>query len=194
MAFESCIMPASAGPAQMQSLSLFLSPSGRIGPRAFVVAVIGLYLVALASQALTAAGIIAQAGLWPFAVAQFVLLWVWFVLHAKRMRDAGHGAGTAAGVAVVYGLALLLFLIAATWFFALSDTHGDDPNTTSALTVLLALYIFAILFGRPDFGIVWFVMSGMLVVALLPVLIALGFSLWAATRPSLPGRLAERTA
>ena len=84
----------------------------------------------------------------------------------------------------------VLFLIVAASFFALSDSHGDDPNTTSALTILLVLYIFAVLFGRPDFGLVWFIVTGLMIVAILPLIVALGFSLWAATRPSVEERAA----
>jgi hypothetical protein len=169
----------------MQPLRLFFAPSGRLRPRTFVLGVLGLYLAALASQALTTQEVIAKAGLWPFTAAQLVLTWIWFALHAKRMRDAGYGAGTAAGVAVIYALALVLFLIVAASFFALSDSHGDDPNSASALTILLVVYIFAILFGRPDFGLVWFIVTGLMIAALLPMIVALGFSLWAATRPSI---------
>jgi uncharacterized membrane protein YhaH (DUF805 family) len=174
----------------MQPLRLFFSPSGRLRPQAFISGVLCLYFAALASQAFTMQSVIAKAGLWPFTATQFVLTWVWYTLHAKRMRDAGHGTGTAAGVAVIYVLALVLFLIVAASFFALSDSHGDDPNTTSALTILLVLYIFAVLFGRPDFGLVWFIVTGLMIVAILPLIVALGFSLWAATRPSVEERVA----
>ena len=70
------------------------------------------------------------------------------------------------------------------------NRYGDDPNTTSALTILLVLYIFAVLFGRPDFGLVWFIVTGLMIVAILPLIVALGFSWWAATRPSVEERVA----
>ena len=66
----------------------------------------------------------------------------------------------------------------------------DDPNTTSALTLLLLIYIFAILFGHPDFGIVWFIVTGLMVMALMPLVVAFGFSLWVATRPSVTAGVA----
>jgi uncharacterized membrane protein YhaH (DUF805 family) len=174
----------------LQALRLYLSASGRLHPRAFVLAVAGLYLVALATQTLTTQAVIAKAGLWPFVATQILLTWVWYALHAKRLRDAGYSAAPAAGVAAVYVLALVLFLIVAASFFALPDSHGNDPSTTSALTLLLLLYIFTILFARPDFGLVWFIVTGLLMMSLLPVIVALGFSLWAATRPSVEARAA----
>jgi uncharacterized membrane protein YhaH (DUF805 family) len=168
----------------MQPLQLYFSSSGRLRPQPFAFAVLGFYLAALASQALTVPGVIAHGGLWPFTAAQLVLTWVWYALHAKRLRDARHATGTAAGIAVVYALALMLFLILAASFFATSDGRGDDPNTTGALTLLLLVYIVTVLSGHPDFSLVWFIVTGLMVMAALPVIVAVGFSLWAATRPS----------
>ena len=37
----------------------------------------------------------ARTGPWLFAAAQALLIWVWYVLHAKRLRDAGRSVGLA---------------------------------------------------------------------------------------------------
>ena len=77
----------------MQALRFLFSPSGRLRPQAFAVAAIAVYAAGLASQLLTTPRVIARDGLWPFAMVQVVLVWVWFSLHAKRLRDADRSIG-----------------------------------------------------------------------------------------------------
>jgi len=69
----------------MRTLRLLFSPSGRLGRQAFVFAAIGVYAAGVASQWLTAPGIITRGGIWPFAIVQVVLIWIWLALHAKRI-------------------------------------------------------------------------------------------------------------
>ena len=83
----------------MQALRFLFSPFGRLGPQAFVIAVIVVDAAGAASQWLTVLGVAARNGLWLFALAQAVLIWVWFALHAKRLRDAGRSTGLAVGAA-----------------------------------------------------------------------------------------------
>src|SRR5580658_9709912 len=97
----------------MQSPGQLLSPGGRLKPQPFTYAAIAVYLAGAASHLLTAADVMTRAGLWPFLAAQILLLWLWFALHAKRLRDAGHGSGLAAGVALLYALSIALLLIVA---------------------------------------------------------------------------------
>ena len=71
-------------------------------------------------------------------------------------------------------------------FFNTAAAHADDPNTASALTLLLVLTIHSILFGGGgDYGVVWVVLAVLIVFALMPPVIALCFSVWTATRPRL---------
>ena len=86
----------------MQALRLLFSPFGRLGPKAFVIAVIVVDAAGAASQWLTVLGATANNKLWLFAAVQALLIWVWFVLHAKRLRDAGRSIGLAVGAAVLY--------------------------------------------------------------------------------------------
>jgi uncharacterized membrane protein YhaH (DUF805 family) len=167
----------------MQTLVLLLSPSGRLGRQAFMLAAVGVYVAGLASQWLTSPGVIARGGIWPFAVVQALLIWIWFSLHTKRLHDADRSAGIAAVAAIVYLLAItLLLVLLATLFADLSkDTH--DPNAASALTLILFIWIVAILSGAPGTNLYWL---GVLVAvaAALPVIFTVAVTLWAATRPS----------
>ncbi len=168
----------------MQGLRFLFSPEGRIAPRSFFVAAIIVYLLGSASHFLTSPLVIARAGLWPFVALQAVLIWVWFVLHAKRLHDSGRASGLAVGVALLYVLSIVLLLIVADAFFNTSDSVMHDPNATSALGLILLLYIIGTLLGSMHFDLVWVTVAILTAMALVPIIVALGFTLWTATRPS----------
>jgi hypothetical protein len=167
----------------MQSLGFLFSPSGRLQPRAFVFAAGAVYAAELASQWLTAPAVTARAWLWPFLIVQAVLLWIWFALHASRLRDGGRSIGLAAGASVLYALSLVLLLIIATAFAGGSGTQPNDPNATGALTLILLVWIVAILSGSHSFDFIWVIVAILTVMALLPIVVAFAVTLWAATRP-----------
>jgi hypothetical protein len=169
----------------MQSPHFLVSPLGRIRPRAFVFAAIAVYLLGTASQWLTVPGVLARAGLWPFAMAQAALTWMWFALHAKRLRDSGHTLGLAVGVSLLYALAVVLLLTVADAFFNTSTLQAGDANTTSALGLILLISILALLAGSPHYDVAWLMVTVLTVMALLPIIIAVIVTIWAATRPSL---------
>lgn len=172
----------------MQPLRFLLSPSGRVGQRAFAFGAAAVYAAGLASQWLTASSVIAWGWLWPFMIVQAVLLWTWFSLHAKRLRDGGRPIGLAVGASVLYALSLVLLMIIATGFVGASSTAAGDPNANSALTIILFIWIVATLSGSHSFDFIWFVVAILTVAAFIPIIVALAVTLWAATRP--PG--AER--
>jgi uncharacterized membrane protein YhaH (DUF805 family) len=171
----------------MQALHFLFSPFGRLAPQPFVVAAIVVYVSGAAAQGLTVPDVIARAGLWPFATAQAVLIWIWYALHARRLHDAGSTQVLAAGTAVLYALAVVLLLIVATAFFTTAPTaiHGN-ANATGALGLILVLIVIETLAGASSYDIGWAVVAILVVLALLPVLLAVGVTLLAATRPRLP--------
>jgi uncharacterized membrane protein YhaH (DUF805 family) len=166
----------------MRTLRLLFSPSGRLGRQAFVLAAIGVYAVGVASQWLTAPGIMARGGVWLFGIVQVVLIWIWFVLHAKRLRDADRSAGVAAAAAIVYFLAVMLLLFLLGTVFGDLSTEAHDPNATGALTLILIIWAAAILSDASAADFYWL---GVLVsvAAALPIVFTLAVTLWAATRP-----------
>jgi hypothetical protein len=169
----------------MQALRFFFSPFGSLRPQPFAVAAIAVYVAGVASQWLTMSDVIMRGGLWPFAVAQGVLIWVWFVLHTKRLRDADRPIGLAVGASLLYALSVvLLLLIVAAAFFDTAAGGAADANATSALGLLLLLSIFAVLLGSPQYDLAWIIEMILIVMAFMPVILAVGVTLWAATRPS----------
>ncbi len=168
----------------MWTLRLLFSPSGRLSRQAFVFAAIGVYAAGVVSQWLTAPGIMARSGVWPFAIAQVVLIWIWFSLHAKRLHDADRSAGIAAAAAIVYLLAVMLLLFLLGTLFGDVSTQTQDANATSALTLILFIWIVAILSGAPGADLYWLGVL-VLVAAASPIIFTVAVTLWAATRPSI---------
>ena len=159
---------------------------GRLAPKPFALGVLGVYVASIASQELLSGGIIVRAGLTPFLVSQAALIWIWLLLHIRRLRDAGKGPASAVGVAIVYALAigLLMMLVA---FFTNPDggtSTGNEAGDAAAAT-LLVLFLIAIVF-KPDFGVFTMILKGLIVIAFLPVIISLLFSIHTGLRKRLP--------
>ena len=186
---ELCIMPVSPGPTRMQALGFVLSPNGRLRPQPFVYGALGVYLFGIASHLLTAPDVVARGGLWPFIVAQAALIWIWFVLHAKRLQDAGRGNGLAVGVGLLYVLSIVLLLILADSFFNTSDGPMMNANATGALGLILLLYVVSTLLGATHYDLAWVVVAILTLMAFLPIVAALILTLWAATRPSVGAKV-----
>jgi uncharacterized membrane protein YhaH (DUF805 family) len=176
----------------MQPLSFLFSPSGRLSPQTFAYTAILIYIAGAASQFLTIPDVVVFGGLWPFVVVQALLLWVWFAAHAKRLRDAGSPIGWAIGASVLYALSIILLLLIVVAAFI--DTPAKDAanmSATGALGVVLLVTVIAVLLGSTQqHDLTWLVTTVLVVMAFLPIIVALAVTLWAATRPSLRGRTA----
>jgi uncharacterized membrane protein YhaH (DUF805 family) len=168
----------------MQALRFLFSPSGLLRPRAFIVAAIVVYAVGAVSPLLTHPDMVAHGGLWLFAAVQAVLIWVWYALHARRLRDGGRGTGLATGVAILYALQVVLLLILATAFFATSGTSLSDVNKTGALVLLVLLWVIAAVSGPYNEDLGWLIAGLATAMAYVPIILAVAVTLWAATRPS----------
>jgi hypothetical protein len=160
------------------------SPRGRLRPRPFILGIAAVYAAGVASHWLTTPDVTARIGLWAFAAVQAALIWLWFVLHAKRLQDAGRGDGLARGIALLYALSIVFLLILAMNFFAGSTGLMGNATATSALELILFLYIIQTLAGSIPHDLGSIVIGVLTLFALLPVIVALFFTLWTATRPS----------
>jgi uncharacterized membrane protein YhaH (DUF805 family) len=165
----------------MHAISLLFSPSGRLKPRPFVYGALAVYLLGAASQLLTTPDILRQGGLLLFIAAQLALVWIWFCLHAKRLHDAGRSSGLAVGIALLYLLSVVLLMIVADGFFT---TANAPLGQVSAGSALLILYIFGALAGSSQYDLTSVVIGILIFMAVAPIVLALGFTLWAASKPS----------
>ena len=117
-------------------------------------------------------------GLAPFALVQAIAIWCWFCLHAKRLRDADRQVGVAVAIAVLYALAVILFLL----LVALIMPFGDAAQRARAEDVPVLSLLIATL--TAETGIFAYVAAAILALVVAPVPVAIGFSIWAATRPA----------
>lgn len=168
-----------------------LSPSGRMQRGRFAVVLIAVYVVSFASQALLSGGAIGRFGVWPFALVQAALIWVWYVAHSRRLHDARRGTGAAAGLALIYALAVVLVLLV---MGIVSGSDGSNPALQDGAS-MLHLLVFVYLLGlfsdaaAGEFGL-W--LAIFVVLCLLPYVVSFGFSIWTGTRPSAPPSPAAR--
>jgi len=168
----------------MHAFRLLFPPSGRLRPQPFIYAVVAVYLAGMASHLLTTPDVTARAGLWPFVAAQVLLVWIWFSLHARRLHDAGRGNGLAVGVGLLYALSVVLLLIVADGFFNSADLLMGNASATSALELVLLFYVIASLLGSPHYDLGWLMVALLTLLTFVPVVVALVFTVWTATRPS----------
>jgi len=163
----------------MDPVALFTSSEGRLSQKPFWLALVAVYLASFASQFLLAGAVTARSGLWPFAFVQAGLLWVWTVLHIKRLRDAGRPAAGAIGVAVLYGLSVGLVLLLAALLFTPTTGQESPVHAFVAAALIIALLVF--LFD-PNFGPLTMVLKALALIAFLPFVISLTFSLYTGLR------------
>jgi uncharacterized membrane protein YhaH (DUF805 family) len=179
----------------MESLASYVSASGRIARKPFIVGIALVYAASFASQVLLAAPVMARGGVIPFMLAQAAAMWAWYALHVRRLRDADRGGGMALAITVLYGLGTLLLLLIVVLLDgaapAASSASGD-PAAPGLAEFVLLIYLIALFSGDPNLGIFGYVMFTVIALILAPTLIAVTFSVWAATRrpapasPSLP--------
>jgi hypothetical protein len=174
-------MQVSAG---MQPLALFFSARGRLAPEPFARAATAVYVTAFLAQLLLAPPAIAHAGPAPFALVQALATWSWLCLHAKRLRDGDHGIGAAIAIAILYALAVVLFLLTVA---LVADPIPKDashaPSADPADFFVLFLLV-AMLAGDPNLGLFAYVVMAILMLILIPILLAVGLSIFAYGRPS----------
>ena len=156
---------------------------GRLSPRLFVAAIVVVYLLSFFAQQLLAGGVTAALGYGPFIAGQAVLIAAWFVLHAGRLRDAGQPPGLALGIALLYALAMVLTLLlvaAMTPPFTLQS--APPPRALQFVDLFGPIGLMIIQFDQSAFGVLGY---GFLFVALVPIVVAIAFSIWTATRKSI---------
>jgi hypothetical protein len=157
-----------------------------IAPGPFVTAALGLYILSFVSQVLLSEPVTARLSVAPFALAQALLIICWIVLHQRRLRDAGKPTGIVMGIALIYALEVVLLIVLVAWVLSATagTSNGVGPHA-GILQLFLIIYLLTTFSSDPSLGGLQLWIFGLIVLLLLPVLIAIGFSAWAATRPSL---------
>jgi uncharacterized membrane protein YhaH (DUF805 family) len=166
------------------SINIF-SAAGRLAPRPFVFGALAVYGLSFLSQVLLAAPVTARASVFPFLLAQIALGWAWYALHVRRLRDAGRSAGTALALTLLYALAIVLLLLVMVIAGTMAVPDTGNFASASVMTMFLILFLAGLVLGSgAAIGLFGYVFLGVLVLITLPVLIAMGFTIWLAMQPS----------
>jgi uncharacterized membrane protein YhaH (DUF805 family) len=169
----------------MNALGFLFSPAGRLEPRSFIMGAIGVYPVGAALQLLTTAEVVQRVGLLPYVAVQFVLVWIWYCLHGKRLHDAGRSSGLAVGVGLFYLLSVVLLLIVTDSFMPTSDQLLGNADAVGALWFIMLIYVVGMLAGSSPYAVP-IVVALLIAQAVLPIILALAVTVWAARLKSQP--------
>jgi uncharacterized membrane protein YhaH (DUF805 family) len=169
----------------MVTSATILSASGRIAPKPFAFGAIAVYLASFLSQFLLAAPVTARASVIPFLLVQVAVAWFWYALHVCRLRDAGRPTGSVIALTILYALAIVLLLLV----MLAIDTPGQPtgPNETpfaGVFQIFLVVFLIGMILGDPNLGMFGYVVLGVIALVMLPIVIAIAFTVWAGTRPS----------
>ena len=168
------------------STSLAYSQTSRLARGPFILWVIVVYALSFVSQMLLSAPVTGRMSVVPFVLVQIVLIAAWVVLHRQRLHDAGRPAGIAIGIAMIYALEMVLLTLLIWIVSAPSGTSNFADEGAGVFHLFAFLYLLGVLSGDPNLGALQIWLVGFAVVMFLPILIAIGFSVWAATRPGQP--------
>ena len=168
----------------MPTVAFFLSPWGSLPPRPFALGAIAVSIAASLGYLLLYPALSTRAGPAPFVLVQALATWSWFCLHGKRLRDAGEGTSAAAGIASLYALAAVLFLLLFTVIADLlpqQSVNAAGADLAGSLAVPQPLEFL----GRiAELGLFGYILIASLALVLLPILIELVFSFYAFSRPT----------
>ncbi len=168
----------------MKGAASLFSSAGTLARGSFAVVVVIVYALGLASQVLLTSPVLLRAGLWPFILLHAVLLWVWFAAHARRLREAGRDVGPAIGIAIVNVLSVAFLVMA--MLLLVAPVDGQPGETVGGVlgTWIVFIFLVQVLSGTMNFSWFGIFLEILLFIALMPILLAIGFSIWTGTRPS----------
>ena len=146
-----------------------------------MLAAIAVYGLSFLSQGLLTAPVTKLFNVVPFLVVQIVLIWLWIVLHRRRLRDAGRSSGIAMGIALLYALEVILLALLIWMLTAPAEQTGDAAGI---FHLYLILYLIGSISGESNLAGLQYYLMGIAAVLLAPAAISVIFSLWVATRPS----------
>src|SRR5262245_31809777 len=166
----------------MRLLALFFSPSGCILPKPFTLGTLAVYVVACLSLMLVSPPMLERAGWLPFALMQAIASWAWFCLHAKRLRAAERGGRPAAAIAVLYALAMVLLLLLVLLLAGVTESDATRAPSAGLADFLIPAFLLPLL--DDGGGLFTYVVVGILMLIVVPIAMAIGFSIWSGSRPS----------
>jgi uncharacterized membrane protein YhaH (DUF805 family) len=160
-------------------------PSGDLEQRPYFRSLIALAIGAVLSHMLTAPVVTAQLGILPFVITQLAILWWWYALIVKRMRNAERSFLGVTAVSLIDLFALLLLSVMLLLQFSDTSVGAAGPYIPASISLLIYpfVFLFNVLTGPAanpqDLQVALLALA---VVA--PLILTIFYSLWAAAQPS----------
>lgn len=179
----------------MNWAALFFSRNGTVKPGPFGLAIAAVYVLSFVSFALPTTS---RPAILALLLFQLLMTWCWYVLHAKRLADAGRGMTVALILAVLYvffaSAALYIAYEAIPQMPAQQTTPGATPVDTpppNSIAAIIVILLFAYMFNTGNFGIVIWLLALLLLVPLVIGVLIIIYSIVVGVRPSItPDRAA----
>jgi uncharacterized membrane protein YhaH (DUF805 family) len=169
----------------MKSTLESLIPSGDLEQGPYVRALIGLVIGAILSNMLSAPAITAALGIWPFVVTQLALLWFWFALTAKRLRNAERSVLGVTAVAFIAVIAIVLLSVMLALQFTDTSAGAAAPWVPTSLGTLIYPFVFLFnLVAGPAAAAQDVTIAALSAFTVAPLLLMIWYSAWAALQPS----------
>jgi uncharacterized membrane protein YhaH (DUF805 family) len=162
-----------------------LIPSGDLEQGPYARALVGLLIGAVLSNMLSAPVVTASFGIWPFVVTQFALLWFWFALTAKRLRNAERSVLGVTAVALIALIAVVL--LAVMLALQASDLEAGAAAPWIPASIGTLIYPFVFLFNLvtgPSANAQDLTIAVLATFTVAPLLLMIWYSAWAAMQPS----------
>ena len=161
-------------------MSGLLSAKGSIKPLPFAIAVTAIYAVNLILCNYLSLGFLARGGIIPFLLSQAVLTWGWYVLHARRLADAGQSIWMARSVAVMFFLFICMVALIAMGTQPPPQTNQTETTLGGAISLIL----FAFLLTGSGFGGLSYFFAAVVALPLFVALLVFAYSIFVGMRRS----------
>lgn len=162
-----------------------LIPSGDIEQGPYARALAALTIGAILSNLLSAPIVSASLGIWPFAVTQLALLWFWFSLTARRLRNAERSVLGVSAVALIALVAIALLAIMLVVQFVDTSAGAAAPWLPASIGTLLYPFVFLFnLITGPSANPQDRTIAVLSAFTVAPLLLMIWYSAWAVLQPS----------
>lgn len=162
-----------------------LVPSGDIEQRPYARALVALLIGAVLSNMLSAPVVTASFGIWPFVVTQFALLWFWFALTAKRLRNAERSVLGVTAVALIAVIAVVLLAVVLALQSSDLEAGAAAPWIPASIGTLIYPFVFLFnLVTGPSANAQDLTIAVLATFTVAPLLLMTWYSAWAALQPS----------
>jgi uncharacterized membrane protein YhaH (DUF805 family) len=162
-----------------------LVPSGDIEQRPYARALVALLIGAILSNMLSAPVVTASFGIWPFVVTQFALLWFWFALTAKRLRNAERSVLGVTAVALIAVIAIVLLAVVLALQSSDLEAGAAAPWIPASIGTLIYPFVFLFnLVTGPSANAQDLTIAVLATFTVAPLLLMTWYSAWAALQPS----------